>query len=275
MPNKGQSAKKEDLIKWVERAFDVHTVSEIIHIAPFAEMLKKDPDRAIDKIFQKYDEALDQAYTNENGVNERAFVESSAGGPCELIPWALYKAVGSVYPFLERVQKDRALSQILNILDGRKYTEVNGLESMGHTTGIREPLLLSDIRIVRQLYWPGLYDEEHLWKNHTCFTDLQREIINEKGLFDQSKVKSDFLVGYALLRSDLCSFGEDYVKIAHPYFLERTLKGIVAMRFAHAEDEEQIAQGRKRLEQLLPKSTHNRIEPLRKEADWVDYKKFP
>lgn len=86
------------------------------------------------------------------------------------------------------------------------------------------------------------------------------------GLFDPAKVRSDFLVAYALIRKDFTHFGEDYVRAANPEFLQRVLKGIVALRFDKAT-EEQVDQGRKRLYELLPVSVHERIEPLRQEAD--------
>ena len=264
----------KNLEKDIQRVIDSHHIAALIHITPFAEMLKDNPNKAIDMIFQKYNEALDEAYTGDKGKNNRAFVEAIAGGPYEAVPWALYNAVGTVYPYLERPLRDKALKQILSILDKRNYAEVNGSRGVGHTTGIREPLLLSDITIVRGLYWPGLHDEECLWKDCNNFFDLQKEIIDDEGYFRRDKVRSDFLVAYALLRSDFTQFGEDYVKAANPFFLERVLKGIVGLRFARAETEEKIYSGRDRLKELLPKSTHDRIESLRQEADWVDYKKF-
>lgn len=264
-----------ELNKAIHRCFDSHTASSLLHIAPFAEMLKDDPKRAIETIFEVYNRALNEAYTDDSGVNNRDFVEAVAGGPCETIPWDLYNAVGAVYPYLEREQKDRALGKVLNILDSRNYAEVNGGRGEGHTPGIREPLLLSDICIARPLYWPGLYDEEHKWKKYIDFSELRAEMIDENGMFRTDRVNSDFLVAYALLRRGMCDFGEEYVNAANPAFLERTLRGIVALRFSGKPmSDEKIEKGRNRLEGLLPKSVHHRIEPLRKEADWVDYMKF-
>lgn len=260
----------------IEGAFSVHDAAAAIHIEPFAQLILDNPDEAIEMIGKIYNKALDDAYTDEKDGNCRAFIEAIAGGPCETIPWAMYNAIGAVYPFLERPQKNKALGKILNILDSRNYGEVNGARGMGHTPGIREPTLLSDITIARPFYWPGLHDEEYLWKDKIIFSDLQKEIIDDDGIFRKNKVNSDFLVAYALLRSDFSSFGEDYVKVANSDFLDRTLQGIVALRFAkrRKDIDPSVENGTRRLKQLLPSSLHNRIEPIRQKADWADYSLF-
>ena len=177
----------------------------------------------------------------------------------------LYNVVGSIYPLLDRRQRNEVVGAHLNQFDGLNYLAVNS----NHTPNIREPLLLADITIVRPLYWPGLHDEKHLWDGKVSFAELEKEIMDEKGLFDPSKVRSDFLVAYALMRKDFTSFGEDYAKTANPEFLNRVVKGIVALRFARTKTEE-IEKGRNRLYELLPKIVHGRIEDLRKEADWIN-----
>ena len=264
----------DEIIGQIKNAFATHEACAIIHVDPFAQLLMDKPDEAINHIFDIYDRALDDAYTDEQNRNCRAFIEAIAGGPYETIPWALYNAVGAAYPFLEREQKNNALTQILNILDGRNYAEVNGARGAGHTTGIREPLLLSDIAIARPLYWPGLHEEENLWKKCSSFEDFKKQNMNEEGMFKKDRVKSDFIVAYSLLRSDLANFGEDYIKAANPDFLERTLQGIVGMRFARTKTPDEIKNGRERLHTILPKSTHEKIETLMQKADWVDYKLF-
>lgn len=274
MSNGCEGMNLNRLMASIGRAFAVHDASAAIHIEPLARMFLDNPDKAIEQLVCTYNHALDDAYTDEKEGNMRAFIESIAGGPCETIPWALYNSLGAVYPYLERSQKDKAIREILNILDRRNYMEVNGSTSLGHTTGIREPLLLSDIKIVRHLYWPGLHDEEKLWKNKAHFSNIQDEIMDANGIFKKDKVRSDFLVAYALLRKDFTSFGADYASAANPEFLERTLQGIVAIRFAHAESSEEIESGQRRLIELLPKSVHQYIEPMRKRADWIDYKLF-
>jgi hypothetical protein len=260
----------------IHRIFDSHEASAVVHVLPLSQELMDSPDTAIDKIVRIYNTSLDDAYTDEKGVNNRSFVEAVAGGPMETIPWAVYNSVGAAYPYLDREKRDRALGKIISILDLRNYAEVNGGRGYGHTPGIREPLLLSDITIARSFYWPGLHDEDHKWKKYTSFSELQKEMMDKTGMFKPEAVNSDFLVAYAFLRSDTCSWGEDYAKEANPNFLERVLKGIVALRFGRKLlDEQEIDKGRKRLMELLPKRVHGRIEPLRIEADWVDYRKFP
>ncbi len=182
----------------------------------------------------------------------------------------LYNTVGAIYPLLDRRQRDEVIRAHLNQFDRLNYKAVNS----NHTPYIREPLLLSDIIIARPFYWPGLKDEKHLWEGKTNFAELEREIMIGNGLFDPTKVRSDFLVSYALMRKDFTSFGENYVKSANPEFLNRVMKGIVALRFANATNVQEIEEGRKRLHELLPKSVHDRIEPLRQEADWTDTKQF-
>ena len=175
----------------------------------------------------------------------------------------LYNAVGAIYPLLDREQRDDAVRAHL-----RQFDQVNNMYvSLNHTPFIREPLLLADITILRAGYWPGLKDEKDLWKNRD--KDVIADVI-AGGLFDPSKVQSDFLVAYALLRSDFTSFGDDFVVAANPDFLNRVLKGIVALRFAKREDPEEIEAGRNRLYKILPESVHDRIEPLRLEADWIN-----
>ncbi len=258
----------------IRGAFAAHEAAAAIHVEPLARLIQDDPDKAISQIVATYNNALDDAYHSEEDGKTRAFIEATAGGPAETVPWALYNSIGAVYPFLDRERRNKALGELLKILDLRNYAEVNGSTSIGHTTGIREPLLLSDISIVRELYWPGLHDQEYLWKKHTLFSEFQNENMLANGMFRQDKVRSDFLVAYALLRSDFCSFGEGYAKVAEPDFLDRTLQGIVALRFARVKEEKEIIDGTERLKQLLPSSLYDRIEPLRQKADWVNYSLF-
>ncbi len=71
-------------------------------------------------------------------------------------------------------------------------------------------------------------------------------------LFCTAKVKSDFCVAYAVLRSDMCSFGAEFTQTCHPLFLKRVVEGIVAMRFAWVQNDEEARKGRERLRELLP-----------------------
>ncbi len=138
-----------DFKKLVQKMFDSHDVSALMHVSILAQQLKDNPKTGISLIYQTFEDALNQAYT-QDGVNHRAFVESQAGGPMETIPWAVYNSVGDVYPYFERDQRFSALRQVLRCLDkyNTKYVQDT------HTPGIREPLLLTDICIVRPVYWP-------------------------------------------------------------------------------------------------------------------------
>jgi len=176
----------------------------------------------------------------------------------------VYNALGAIYPSLSREQKLDGLRSILGKMDGIRYDRV----SMNHTPYIRDPQLLSDIGASRVLYWPGLHDEEKIWKGKS-FEEVKRDILSEDGLFLPDKVNNDFLVAYGLLRSDFTSFGEVYSEAAHPEFLKRVLKGIVTLRFGRCENDTEVEKGRKRLQELLPRRLHEQIESIRNEADWT------
>lgn len=232
------------------------------------------PCKGVLEIRKTYDRALDEAYTDERGVNMRSFIEATAGGPYERIPWTLYNTIGAVYPTWTREQRDLALSQILGILDGRNYAEVNGAYGTGHTTGIREPLLLADIKVARGIYWPGLEEQMSLLNKFLTFEEFSEEILDLNG-FDRSKVTSDFLLAYTLLRKP--EWNDAYARFAKtftPRFLERTITGIAAMNFFRGDpaiDEERL----KRMHELLPASIIPDLERAREKRDWVDYRKFP
>lgn len=269
-----KSMDADDLIKSLLKSCARHEIAVMEFVDPLAELLNDNPKEGVKKIFEVYNNALDSAYTDERGENHRVLVQAYAGGPAESVPWAVYNAVGSVYPYLDRETKDGALGELLHIFDGLNCGYVNGSRGVGHTTGIREPLLLSDIGVVRRLYWPGLDEGRAVLKQYKFFHDFEKEMIDERGLFNQKKVQSDFVVAYAVLRSDYCSFGGEYVKCANQNFLERVLRGIVWMRFGRCESFEEIKKGMARLRDFLPESVHERLEPLRQEGGWVDYKKF-
>ena len=80
----------------------------------------------------------------------------------------LYNAVGSIYPLLDRKQKDEVIKAHLNHFDRLNYLYVN----INHTPNIREPLLLTDITLARPLYWPGLKDEEQICGGKESFAEL-------------------------------------------------------------------------------------------------------
>jgi len=238
------------------------------HAEKLEAFLIENPRDGVRKIQEIYEAALDKAHEGSPAAKSgmsRGYLEALAGGPNETIPWLIYNSVGAVYPRLNREQKDGALAGVFEILDGINYIYVQNT----HTPGIREPLLLADIKIARPYYWPGMDEGEELVKRYEYFSRLQRDLIDNDGLFLPGAIRSDFIVGYSLLRSGFCSFGESYVKVANKEFLGRVMCGIVGMRFGHAKTEEDIAKGTARLKVLLPKSLHERIEPLRKEGGWV------
>lgn len=175
-----------------------------------------------------------------------------------------YDALGAIYPILTKEQRTYALKSVLRQMDGITNIKVR----LGHTPYIRDPQLLADIGASRPNYWPGTRDERSLWMGKT-FDEVRGEVIDERGLFRVEKVRSDFLLAYAFLRSVTTTFGNEYLKVVDPDFLERILKGIVAIRFASSEDNSDVEKGRARLRELLPKSLHKRIDSVRKEADWV------
>lgn len=213
------------------------------------------------KDFQRLIDAVrDKKYKRVQGIGDDYIPNSG-----------LYNAVGAIYPLLNREQRDEALRAHLHQFDGLNYSAVN----TNHTPFIREPLLLTDITITNRFYWPGFLDEEAKWKGKSL-KDLQEEgILQENGLFNPEEVQNDFLFAYALMRTDHSDIAEDYAKIAHPDFLERTLKGISAMRFAKQGDKKKIEKRAKRLRKVLPKNVAEQVIAFKDEADWADPKNFP
>jgi len=298
-----QNNEKKDIFNEIKSSFMKHYLISKDSADKFSQELWQNPKQSLDNLLKIYDESLDKAYTNsKTGENTRSFIEAAAGGPHEAIPSALYNSIGTIYPFFDRNLRDYALGKILNIMDkiNNRYIQI------AHTPYIREPLLLTDICISRQLYWPGLEGEEGerlIKKYNPLFCDFKTELINEEGFFNKNKIKSDFLVAYSLLRKDFCNWGEEYAEIANERFLDRVLQGITAMRFAdyfklkslsqeeieginyEAKDsnfysknklkldnslDRNISLGRNRLMELLPQSLHGKIEEKIEQKDWAD-----
>lgn len=266
MSKKDQEVNFKGLL---QKAFDSHDGAAFMHIPILEQQLKDDPNNAINLIHQTFEAALNQAYTND-GENQRAFVESLARGPMETIPWAVYNAVGGVYLYLEKNQRFAALRQVLRCLD--KYN--TKIVQDTHTCGIRDPILLTDIAIVRPPYWPGLDEGWAKIKNFSSFNELEKEMIDDEGMFKKTKVRSDFIMAWTLLCSQWSPWGEDYVKIANPKFLERILKGLVNYCFSNRSTAESINSELQNFKANLPQSTYHRIEPLTKEKDWPNFEDF-
>jgi len=253
------------IIEGLNKYTDSYEAAAFVHVGPFAEMLKDNPDKAIDMIFAVYNRALNDAYTDDEGKNARAFIESIAGGPHEAVPSAVYNAVGEVYPYLERPQRDKALRQVLNILDKINYVYVQN----SHTPFIREPLLLADISVCRWLYWPGIEDGIGLIKKYSSFDELKEETIDERGLFIRDKVRSDFVLATALMHGKYSQWGDDYIDVANPTFLDRVFKGIVAVDFARIP-QEKLESRLKEFHEVWPERFKQKLDSIRQEKDWVD-----
>jgi hypothetical protein len=272
------STNWEHIERALATAFDTHDAAVLIHIEPLRVLFEQDPDAAFEQIVGAYHRSMDTAYTNESGENVRSLIESMVG-PFEGEGRAVSNIVGSFYPHFNRERQDRALTGLLNIYDSINSGYVNGGRGEGITEGIHEPLLLRDIDIVRPGYWPGLYEGERLLKKNPEFAIWQNEFLTPDGRFIPRTVKSEFLVAYALLRSDMSTLGEAYAEYAEPAFLERTLRAIVGSYFGGAikkekDKKEIIAERTSHLRELLPPALHERIDAYRDERGWVDWKVF-
>lgn len=290
----------ENFLEEFRESFKVHYKISNEILNNFSQMLWENPDVALDNLFKAYNNSLNEAYTNKTGETCRAFVEATCGGPHEAIPSAFYNAVGTIYPFLSREVKNKALCKILNIMDRIRSDYVQ----TSHTSYIHEPLLLSDIFIVRPFYWPGLEEGQRLVnKYNNLFCDFKFEMIKENGLFEKRKVNSEFLVGYFLLRKDICNWSEGYLEIVNEKFLDRILQGVVGMSVArefrlknlsteeiNAIEEEsegkinyqedkskleiilnsEIDNEKIRLKDLFPKPLHKKIDFFVNKKDWID-----
>jgi len=260
----------------IKKMFFKHTIAVNEFINPLKEVLKNKPNDALEYIVDTYDAALNSAYGKD-----RSFVCAVAGGPCEIIPSALYNVIGTFYPFFDRDTKDKAIRKIISILDKINYTYVQN----NHTSFIREPLLLSDICIIRPFYWPGFSEftsiKNKLEKDNDYSFDKFQYFYMKNGLFEQevieegvlgrtNTVRSDFLVAVGLLYKD-CEFREDYVTAANPEFLDRVVKGICGLFLGNSLDDNKSI---KELEEFLPKSLHYKIQKNIIEKGWLNLEKF-
>ncbi|MFH1500904.1 MAG: hypothetical protein ABIE22_03070 [archaeon] len=246
----------------LERICAKQDIAALNHIEPLRQLIMTNPDKAIPKLGPAYKSAVKEGAGG-------GYV-SMCGGPSEAFTKPIFHIVGAAYPYLTREQKDSSLRQVIDILNNYRYD----IASLVHSPHIREPLLFSDVGICSPLYWPGLHGQERLWKDVEDFYELQEKIMTEEGMFRPEIVDSDFLVAYAILRTDFTPFGEQYIQAANPLFLERVIKGIVNLRFGRSDTAKRIKKGEGRLREILPESLHDRITPIREEADWADWEKF-
>ncbi len=255
----------DGLIDQFYKHIAAHDIAIMEHVEPFAQKFMDRPDEAISDIVAVYDRALDQAYTQNDGHNYRGFVQAMCGGPAEGIPSAVYNAVGAVYPYLGRSQRDKALRSIMSILDN-----INSLYiQVSHTPNIREPLLLGDILALRAHYFPGVDTECRKFEKMQSFFDCQNDLMDGRGLFRPKMVKSDFLMAVSLLHSDFSEWGEQYAKSAHQGFLDRVCTGLAAFFIGFGGDEERVARQTNNCKKGLPVCLHERIDAAIARHDWV------
>lgn len=190
------------------------------------------------------------------GLLEGLEVERVQGIGDDFIPnTKLYNAVGVIYPALQPESRKRALNAYMKQFDRINYISVQE----NHTPFIREPLVLAGIDTESLLYWPGLDEGKNIIQCHGNFAELKEEVMDGSGLFKPKAVKSDFCVGYALLRSDMSPFGDEYSKACNPAFLDRVVEAVVLMRTGH-DDGHNIEKGKARLKELLPSRLHKTME---------------
>lgn len=170
---------------------------------------------------------------------------------------------------MERSQKDKALKQILKILDGINSSYVQ----ISHTPYIREPLLLADISICRRIYWPGFDDGLNLIKKYSSFKKFKNETIDEKGFFRRNKVKSDFILATVLMHGKYSEWGNNYIDVANPNFLNRVFNGIVTMDFSQV-CQHKFGERVMKFNNIWPKRFAEKLEEIIVRKDWVDYNKF-
>lgn len=197
------------------------------------------------------------------GLLEGLEVERIQGVGDDFIPnTKFYNMVGAIYPALQSESRKRALNAYMQQFNGINYIKVQE----NHTPFIREPLVLAGIDIESLLYWPGLDEGKDIIQRHDNFAELKEEVMDDAGLFKPKVVNSDFCVGYALLRSDMSPFGDEYAESCNPAFLDRVVEAVVLMRTGH-DDGHNIEKGKARLKELLPPRLHNTIEA--KYSQWL------
>ena len=182
-----------------------------------------------------------------------------------LPPTEVYDAVGAIYPALPRSFKDDAIVGFLNKFDSIRYDRVQN----NHTSYIREPALVTDICVVRPLYWPGIDEGKHLIGKYSDFGAFKSEVMEPDGLFDPEIVHGDFFVAYALLRDK--STNSPYAKAAHPEFLKRAVEGIVKWHFSSEDAQAPAgkAEELKKFKEILPEEAHGLVDEYVGQEVWA------
>jgi len=79
-------------------------------VQEYAELMLRSPSKALQK--------LPEFIKNSRGINrDRAFIEAIAGGPNHDWTGPLLNIVGSLYPLLNRADRELGLRQCLDFLD--------------------------------------------------------------------------------------------------------------------------------------------------------------
>ena len=203
----------EKLAGLLKKSMDPIKAAEIMNVPLFAEYLREGPEKAIDTFTAVYYKMVEEAY-KKCGVKQYL---SWVGGPHPFIIVSLTNAIGEAYPSLSNNIKIRSLNQIMAIFDDNR----NDIVTNQYMAQIREPLLITDLAIAFPNYWPfqvANSTRKNLEKCYPSFNDFQEEL-NPEGLFRHETVRSDFILAIGLLRNE--KFGEPYLKVVNPTFLER------------------------------------------------------
>ena len=124
---------------------------------------------------------------------------------------------------------------------------------LNHTSKIRDPEILSDIIVLRWVYWPGLESEARFLKGK-CFSEIKEKILLKDGLFNPAVVESDYLMASALLRKDTSSLGEEYVQNSDAVFLARVIKSIASQYSQPTKELKQAREDQVTLNKILTPS---------------------
>ncbi len=188
----------------------------------------------------------------------------------------LYDAIGALYPILERDKKNQVLTAFFRQLYGIRDDHVQ----TNHTAYIREPLLLAELGGIKRVWWPGTDDVNPILSKHESFDTLRSTFMNGNGLFKVETVKSDFVMGYALLRNENRHIAEKYAECANPEFLDRVVQGYVWWYmhiYGRSEDtggEKRRAKVPARLKEFLPAVLHKTVDEHVSGQGWADYTQF-
>lgn len=169
------------------------------------------------------------------GINNDDFIADITG----------YNALGAIYPALDEGARKKVSTAIGLHFDYINYLYVQ----INHTPYIREPLLLADIARYSNFYWPSLEEGKKITSKYTTFEELSKIILGD-GLLDPKKVRSDFCVTFAALRTDMSNYGKELINKLHPDFFARVIEGISKLNF----------EGLDILKQILPEKLHKELE---------------